>query len=79
MRVPVVHVGVVEVGVGRRLVEVRVAVASGLVVGFAAYGASLALFVVALRELGTARTGAYFSVAPFVGAGLGLALLRAPR
>lgn len=49
-------------------------VASALVVGFAAYGASLALFVVALRELGTARTGAYFSVAPFVGAGLAVAL-----
>jgi hypothetical protein len=28
---------------------------------------SLALFVVGLRHLGTARTGAYFSVAPFFG------------
>lgn len=37
-------------------------------VGFLAYGVSLALFVVALRHLGTARTGAYFSVAPFFGA-----------
>jgi drug/metabolite transporter (DMT)-like permease len=35
-----------------------------MVVGFLAYGVSLALFVVALRHLGTARTGAYFSVAP---------------
>jgi drug/metabolite transporter (DMT)-like permease len=32
------------------------------------YGASLVFFVLALRELGTARTGAYFSTAPFVGA-----------
>jgi hypothetical protein len=39
-----------------------------MAVGFVAYGASLALFVVALRHLGTARTGAYFSVAPFLGA-----------
>ena len=38
-----------------------------LVVGFAGYGVSLALFVVALRLLGTARTGAYFSVAPLFG------------
>jgi drug/metabolite transporter (DMT)-like permease len=44
-------------------------------VGFASYGASLALFVVGLRELGTARTGAYFSVAPFFGAVLAIVLL----
>ncbi len=37
-------------------------------VGFLSYGVSLALFVVALRHLGTARTGAYFSTAPFLGA-----------
>lgn len=43
-----------------------------MLVGFFAYGVSLALFVVALRHLGTARTGAYFSVAPFFGALLAL-------
>ena len=37
-------------------------------VGFLGYGVSLALFVLALRHLGTARTGAYFSTAPFLGA-----------
>ena len=42
--------------------------------GFVSYGLSLTLFVLALRRLGTARTGAYFSVAPFVGAALALAL-----
>jgi drug/metabolite transporter (DMT)-like permease len=36
-------------------------------VGFLGYGVSLALFVIALRHLGTARTGAYFSIAPFLG------------
>lgn len=51
-----------------------VALVAGLV-GFASYGASLALFVVGLRELGTARTSAYFSVAPFFGALLGVGLL----
>ena len=50
-----------------------VVLGAGLV-GFASYGASLALFVVALRHLGTARTGAYFSVAPFFGAVLAIAL-----
>ena len=36
-------------------------------VGLVGYGVSLALFVLALRDLGAARTGAYFSTAPFVG------------
>lgn len=45
-----------------------------LVVGFAGYGLSLALFVVALRGLGTARTGAYFSVAPLFGVLISLAV-----
>lgn len=45
-----------------------------LLVGWLAYGLSLALFVRALRELGTSRTGAYFSVAPFFGAALSLVL-----
>jgi drug/metabolite transporter (DMT)-like permease len=49
-------------------------VAGAMVVGFLAYGVSLALFVVGLRHLGTARTGAYFSVAPFIGAVLAVAL-----
>lgn len=41
---------------------------AALLLGFLSYGVSLVLFVLALRFLGTARTGAYFSVAPFVGA-----------
>lgn len=47
---------------------------AAMAVGLLAYGVSLALFVVGLRELGTARTGAYFSVAPFFGAVLALLL-----
>lgn len=42
--------------------------------GFVGYGLSLTLFVLALRNLGTARTGAYFSLAPFIGAALAAAL-----
>ncbi len=47
-------------------------------VGFIGYGISLALFVVALRELGTARTAAYFSTAPFIGSATAVALLADP-
>lgn len=43
-------------------------VLSAMVVGLLAYGVSLVLFVVGMRHLGTARTGAYFSIAPFFGA-----------
>jgi drug/metabolite transporter (DMT)-like permease len=42
--------------------------------GFVGYGLSLTLFVLALRNLGTARTGAYFSLAPFIGAAMAVAL-----
>lgn len=49
-------------------------IAGSLVVGFFGYGLSLTLFVVALRTLGTARTGAYFSVAPLFGVVISLLL-----
>lgn len=52
-----------------------VQVAASAAVGLFGYGVSLALFVVALRELGAARTGAYFSIAPFAGIGLALVAL----
>ncbi|MET0723227.1 MAG: EamA family transporter [Tardiphaga sp.] len=48
------------------------------VVGFLGYGVSLALFVVALRHLGAARTGAYFSTAPFLGAMVAVIALGEP-
>jgi drug/metabolite transporter (DMT)-like permease len=51
---------------------------AGAVVGLFGYGFSLVLFVLALRHLGTARTGAYFSTAPFLGAALALALFHEP-
>lgn len=42
-------------------------------VGFIGYGLSLVLFILALRHIGTARAGAYFSTAPFAGAVLAVA------
>lgn len=43
-------------------------IATAGAVGLCGYGVSLVLFVLALRHLGTARAGAYFSAAPFAGA-----------
>ena len=48
------------------------------IVGFLGYGTSLALFVLALRHLGTSRTGAYFATAPFIGAISGVVGLGEP-
>ena len=58
---------------GSRIPEGALVLRAGLL-GFVGYGLSLTLFVVALRDLGTARTGAYFSLAPFIGAALAVAL-----
>lgn len=52
--------------------------AAAAFVGFLGYGVSLVLFVLGLRHLGTARTGAYFSLAPFVGATLAIPMLGEP-
>jgi drug/metabolite transporter (DMT)-like permease len=46
--------------------------------GFFSYGISLTLFVLALRHLGTARTGAYYALAPFIGAAAAILLLHEP-
>ena len=53
-------------------------ISEAMVLGFLGYGVSLVLFVRALQSLGTARTGAYFSTAPFVGAILSVLLWREP-
>ncbi len=54
------------------------AVLGAAVVGFIGYGISLALFVAALRELGTARTAAYFSTAPFIGSAIAVVVFAEP-
>lgn len=49
-----------------------------MAVGLMGYGVSLVLFVLALRGLGTARTGAYFSIAPFMGAAVAVLVFGEP-
>jgi drug/metabolite transporter (DMT)-like permease len=55
-----------------------IVIGGSMVVGFLGYGLSLTLFVVGLRTLGTARTGAYFSVAPLFGVVISLVLWPQP-
>ncbi len=49
-----------------------------LVTGLLGYGVSLVLFTLALRHLGTARSAAYFSTAPFIGSIIAVAVLHDP-
>ncbi|MES2016230.1 MAG: DMT family transporter [Pseudomonadota bacterium] len=58
---------VIAFSLGQRLPGTG-AIAGAAAVGLFGYGVSLVLFVLALRHLGTARAGAYFSSAPFAGA-----------
>ena len=72
----VINVGI-AFGLGSSLPPLD-ALSAAVVVGFAGYGVSLVLFVVALRHIGTARTGAYFSLAPFFGGLIAVLVLREP-
>lgn len=72
----VVNVGI-AFGLGSALPPLGV-LGAAVVVGFVGYGVSLVLFVVALRHIGTARTGAYFSLAPFFGGLVAVLVLREP-
>ena len=64
----------IALAAGATIPEGRTIVAAASV-GFLGYGVSLVLFVLALRHLGAARTGAYFSVAPFAGVALSILML----
>lgn len=67
--------GVVNAGLALSLGErlpAATGIAGAMVVGLLGYGISLVLFVLALRGLGAARTGAYFSTAPFLGAAIAI-------
>ncbi|NUB06611.1 DMT family transporter [Azospirillum sp. Vi22] len=73
--------GTVNVGIALALGDGLPAVptaAAAMLVGLLGYGVSLVLFVVALRHIGAARTGAYFSTAPFVGGIASLAIFGEP-
>jgi len=65
---------VLGLALGAKLPSAPILSAVGAI-GFFGYGLSLTLFVLALRHIGTARTGAYFSMAPFVGAAVAVVAL----
>jgi drug/metabolite transporter (DMT)-like permease len=62
---------------GARFPALGAVLAAGAI-GLLGYGVSIALYVLSLRHLGAARTAAYFSLAPFLGAVLAVAMLGEP-
>lgn len=49
--------------------------AAALILGFVAYGLSINFYILAQKDLGAAKTSAYYSIAPFLGAAFGMVLL----
>lgn len=49
---------------------------AALILGFFAYGLSIYLYVYSQRELGAARTSAFYAVTPFIGAALSLVIFQ---
>ena len=62
---------------GASLPDLQTTLTAGII-GLAGYGVSIALFVLALRHVGAARAGAYFSTAPFIGALVAVVWLSEP-
>lgn len=47
-----------------------------MLLGFVAYGLSIDFYILAQKELGAAKTSAYYAIAPFIGVVLSLLILR---
>jgi len=56
---------------GEKLPDV-LSILGAISLGFVAYGLSIAFYIYAQRELGAAKTSAYYAVAPFIGVALSL-------
>ena len=65
---------VVAFAVGESLPAIKY-IAFILLLGFVAYGLSINFYIMAQKDLGAAKTSAYYSVAPFLGVGFSMALL----
>lgn len=48
----------------------------GMLLGFISYGLSIFFYIYAQRELGAAKTSAYYAVAPFIGVGLSFVIFK---
>ena len=65
---------VIALSIGERLPGM-VWILSALALGFVAYGLSINFYIMAQKELGAAKTSAYYAIAPFFGVVLSMLLL----
>ncbi len=71
--------GLINLGIGLLLgsrIETDSSLVYAILLGTFGYGVSLVFFIRALRGWGSARTGAFFSLAPFIGAMGSIVILR---
>ena len=66
---------IVALTVGEKIPS-PVLIAAVLLLGFVAYGLSINFYIKAQKNLGAAKTSAYYSIAPFLGVLFGVLLLR---
>jgi drug/metabolite transporter (DMT)-like permease len=65
----------IALSIGERLGSISYLIAA-LILGFFAYGLSIFFYIYAQRELGAAKTSAYYAIAPFIGVGLSFIIFR---
>lgn len=65
---------VVALVLGERIPNL-VWIGSTLLLGFVAYGLSINFYILAQKDLGAAKTSAYYSIAPFLGVAFGMVIL----
>lgn len=65
---------IIAFAVGESLPELKY-IAAVLLLGFFAYGLSINFYILAQKDLGAAKTSAYYSIAPFLGVLFGIVLL----
>lgn len=66
---------IVALILGESIPQLRYIVAT-LILGFVAYGLSIFLYIKAQKDLGAAKTSAYYAIAPFLGVLFSVVLLR---
>jgi drug/metabolite transporter (DMT)-like permease len=66
---------IIALTLGEQIINIPYILAA-LLLGFFAYGLSIFFYIYAQRDLGAARTSAYYAIAPFIGVGLSLIIFR---
>lgn len=64
---------IIALALGEKVSNISYTIAA-LILGFFAYGLSIFFYIYAQRDLGAAKTSAYYAISPFIGVGLSLTI-----